>query len=182
MNIDEVNNEYFEWMFHMMCDGRYAEGISYRKLLVQLHDTTFTCHLKSDKNRIYDGIDLRRRFSNESGFESDYLSSYLGEYECSVLEMMLALAIRCEETIMDNPEKGDRTGQWFWGMIISLGLGPMTDNNYDKNYVRGVLKTFLKRDYEPNGKGGLFTIRNCNHDLRTVDIWRQLCWYLDTIS
>ena len=182
MNIDEINNEYFEWMFHIVCNGRYDRDISYRKLLMRLHSTEFRCRLKEDENRVCDGIELRRRFSLESGFESDYLSSYLGENHCSVLEMILALAIRCEETIMDNPEKGNRTGQWFWGMIVSLGLGSMTDINYDADYVRDILKTFLNRDYEPNGKGGLFTIRNCNADLRRVNIWRQLCWYLDSIT
>lgn len=182
MNIDEVNNEYFEWMYHKVCYRRYADDISYRKLLMQLHSTEFIAHLKSDENRVSDGINLRRRFSEESGFEYDYLSSFLGDYNCSILEMILALAIRCEETIMDDPLKGDRTGQWFWGMIVSLGLGPMTDINYDKKYVDGILQRFINRHYEPNGKGGLFTIRNCNADLRKVDIWRQLCWYLDSIT
>ena len=182
MNIDEVNNEYFEWMYHKVCYGRYADDISYRKLLMHLHNTEFICRLKSDENRVSDGITLRRRFSEESGFEHDYLSSFLGDYECSVLEMILALAIRCEETIMDDPEKGDRTGQWFWGMINNLGLGAMIDEKFDKNYVKEIVDRFLNRDYEPDGRGGLFTIRHCEDDLRNVEIWNQLCWYLDSIS
>ena len=178
----DIANEYFEWMFSLVSDVNQPKDISYRKLLMHLHNTEFICRLKSDENRVSDGITLRRRFSEESGFEHDYLSSFLGDYECSVLEMILALAIRCEETIMDDPEKGDRTGQWFWGMIVSLGLGPMMDANYDKKYVNGVLQRFINRHYEPNGKGGLFTIRNCDTDLRKIDIWRQLCWYLDSIT
>ena len=100
---------------------------------------------------------------------------------CSVFEMMVALAQRCE-AVMDDPKIGDRTGQWFWGMIASLGLNGMSDNHYDEKYVKDVINRFLDREYEPNGKGGLFTIRNCEHDLRDVEIWYQLCWYLDTIS
>ena len=61
MNIDEVNNEYFEWMYHKVCYGRYADDISYRKLLMHLHNTEFICRLKSDENRVSDGITLRRR-------------------------------------------------------------------------------------------------------------------------
>ena len=45
-----------------------------------------------------------------------------------------------------------------------------------------VIKRFLDRDYEPNGKGGLFTIKNCRQDLRKVEIWYQLCWYLDSFT
>ena len=100
---------------------------------------------------------------------------------CSVLEMMVALAIRCEESIMDNPVYGDRTGQWFWNMIVSLGLGSMTDEMYDRDYVDNIVDRFLDRDYSPDGRGGLFTIRNCEYDLRDVEITHQLYWYLDTI-
>ena len=181
MNKDEVSNEYFEWMYHIVCNKRYSEHISYRKLFMHLHNFEFVSYIRGDENRINDGIQLRRRFSIDSGYEDNYLSSYLKE-PCSVLEMMLALAIRCEETIMDDPKKGNRTGQWFWDMVINLGLGAMTDYNYEKDYVENVLNKFVNREYEPDGRGGLFTIRNCNKDLRKIDIWCQLCWYLDNIS
>lgn len=101
---------------------------------------------------------------------------------CSVLEMMVALAIRCEESIMDDPNMGDRTGQWFWGMVVNLGLGSMTDAFYDEQVVDDILARFLNRKYEPDGKGGLFTVRHCEQDLRKVEIWHQLCWYLDSIT
>lgn len=172
---DELVNEYFEWMYDLVCGKRYAKDISYRKLLMQLHNTEFIFSIPKDKNRAEDGIDLRRRFDHY--FAETYLDG-----PCSVLEMMIALSIRCEETIMDNPNVGDRTGQWFWGMIVNLGLGSMIDSHYDKQYVDQVITRFLNREYEPNGKGGLFTIRNCQEDLRDVEIWYQLCWYLDSIT
>jgi hypothetical protein len=96
--------------------------------------------------------------------------------------MIIALAIRCEETYMDDASIGDRTGQWFWGMIRNLGLGSMVDSRFDKLYVEEVVRRFLDREYEADGTGGLFTIKNCDADLRDVEIWYQLCWYLDTIT
>ena len=57
----------------------------------------------------------------------------------------------------------------------------MVDGLFDKNYANKVIKDFLNRDYKPNGRGGLFTIKNCDHDLRDVEIWYQLNWYLDSI-
>lgn len=104
------------------------------------------------------------------------------EGPCSVLEMMAALAIRIEETIMDNPALGDRTGQWFWGMITTMGLGAMNDNNFDKKSAGNIVNTFLDRQYGSDGDGGLFRIRGVDVDLTKVDIWTQLCWYLDSIS
>jgi hypothetical protein len=100
---------------------------------------------------------------------------------CTVLEMMIALALRCEEDTMDDPLMGDRTGQWFWRMIVSLGLGAAVDGRFNPKPINAIIERFLNREYEPNGKGGLFTIKNCEYDLRTVEIWIQLCWYLDSI-
>lgn len=175
-----IDNEYFNWLYDKACGDRYPDEISYRKLLMQLHNTEFTYLLKKDENRAADGINLRHRFADDYT-AIDEADSYLTE-PCSVLEMILALAIRCEETIMDDPAYGDRATQWFWGMITNLGLGSMSDNNYDKRFVASVLKRFLNRDYEPNGRGGLFYVRNCEYDLRDIEIWVQLCWYLDTIT
>lgn len=177
---DIINNDYFNWLYAKACGDRYSDEISYRKLLTQLHDTKFTWVLNRDENRASDGINLRRRFG-EYYAPIDYAEEYLTE-PCSVLEMLLALAIRCEETIMDDPAYGDRTTQWFWGMIATLGLGDMSDDNYDKRLVTSVLRRFLNRDYEPDGRGGLFHIRNCACDLREVEIWVQLCWYLDSMN
>ena len=83
---------------------------------------------------------------------------------------------------MDDPKMGDRTGQWFWGMITNLGLGSMTDDRFDEKHVDECVDRFLYRKYERNGRGGLFTIRNCDRDLRKAEIWHQLCWYLDSIN
>jgi hypothetical protein len=57
----------------------------------------------------------------------------------------------------------------------------MTDGHYDEIYVTEVIDRFINRKYEPNGKGGLFTIRNVKEDLRDVEIWYQMCWYLNSI-
>ena len=176
---DEVANEYFEWMYDMVCGNRFADGISYRKLFSKLHSTRFKYSIRRDSNRAQDGVDLRHRFALLRGYRDIYS---LLEGPCSVLEMMLALAIRCEEQIMDNPQKGDRTSQWFFGMITNLGLGAMTDEQYDRGYVSKTIKTFLDRDYEPDGRGGLFRVRHCDCDMRTIEIWYQLCRYLDTIE
>ena len=96
--------------------------------------------------------------------------------------MMVALAMHCELHIMDNPEIGDRTANWFWGMIRSLGLSPYDDNHFNYQDVENVVDRFLNRDYEPTGKGGLFTVTSRPEDLRSVEIWYQMCWYLDQLD
>lgn len=177
---DKLRNEYFEWLYELVCSDRFAKTISYRKLIMLLHDTEFTHIIPKDANRAEDGVDLRYRFTLARGYDIN-TDRYL-DGPCTVLEMMVALAIRCEETIMDNPNMGDRTGQWFWGMISNLGLGAMTDDRFNKKRATDIITRFLNREYEANGKGGLFTVRHSDRDLRDVEIWYQLCWYLDSIT
>ena len=177
---DTINDEYFEWLFDLVCDGRFSKETSYRKLLMFLHNTPFRYSILRDENRAHDGIDLRRRFSLLQSHDGEYFAEYL-DGPCSVLEMMIGLAIRCEEAFMDDTKYGNRTAQWFWEMINNLGLGSMIDIRFNKLVATDIIQRFLDRDYEPDGKGGLFTIKHCNRDLRNVEIWYQMCWYLDSI-
>lgn len=161
-----------------MCEDRFARSISYRQLLTFLHDTEFTYFIPYDENRAADGVSLRYRYCLIHGCED---LEYCLSGPCSVLEMMVALALRCEEN-MDNPEKGNRTGQWFWSMITNLGLGSMSDDNFNEWLVHDVIARFLDRDYEPDGRGGLFRVRGWHRDMRTTEIWHQLLAYMNTIE
>lgn len=181
MTRDEVINEYFEWMCELVSERPYSKRCSYRKLLSLLYGIDFTYTIEMDGNRADDGINLRYRFGYERGYEDYIIASYLDDRACSVLEMMVALSKRCEESIMDDPDIGDRTGRWFWGMIENLGLGSSFDNVFDKDYVITRIDIFLNREYGRDGDGGLFTVNHPKRDLRTVEIWYQLCWYLDEI-
>ena len=122
------------------------------------------------------GVGLRYRYSIY--VKRDDVIDILNE-PCSVLEMVLALAIRCEDTIMANVRYGDRTTQWFWSMIKNLGLSYMTDERFNKDEAIRIIYKFMERQYEPNGRGGLFYMPDRNEDLTQIDIWTQLCWYLD---
>lgn len=175
-----VENDYFEWMYDLVCAGRYEEPNSYRKLLTHLHNVNFTYRIRSDADRAHDGVNLRHRFAHRNrDYCYDYVTRSL-DGPCSILEMMIALAIRCEDT-MDDTKYGDRTGQWFWKMINNLGLGAMVDYRFDEIYVEKVIDNFLNRKYDPDGRGGLFMIRGCNTDMRKLSIWMQMCYFLDAI-
>lgn len=181
MNRHEINNLYFQWLYDWVCKDRFHQDISYKKLLMHLHSTEFTYAIKRDQNRAEDGINMRYRFAKTAGLNEpvSFIMDCL-DGPCSVFEMMLALANRCEEDYMDDPAFGDRTVQWFWGMIANLNLGSMIDTRYDKRYVDEVLYNFLHRKYDRDGRGGLFRVRNCPEDMRKIEIWYQMCYYLDT--
>ncbi|MCF8018154.1 MAG: hypothetical protein K9L62_02025 [Vallitaleaceae bacterium] len=176
MTKPELDNLYFDWMVHKIRD---RQTHLYKKLLATLHETTFTWLIDLDENRFIDGQELRYRFAYDTGLDYHMVDSLIEKDPCSVLEMMVALALRCEEQIMDNPAKGDRISVWFWAMISSLNLESMTDRRYNLNYVQSILNQFLHRQYNPDGSGGLFTVRFAKQDMRNVEIWYQACMYLN---
>lgn len=173
----KICDKYFEWLVGIVAPDK--SNNHFERLFAQLHNTPFYYTIPLDRNRAYDGRDLRYRFSVIYGYNKLALDNL--PHICSVFEMMVALSIRCEEYITSDPAYGDRTSQWFWGMISSLGLNGMYDANYNEDYVSSVITRFLNREYSPDGKGGLFTIKHCEFDVRDVQIWRQLMRYLDSV-
>lgn len=175
---DQIINDYFEWLWNFTkCRGHSQN----RKIITLLHNIEFRYSIPMDANREEDGIDLRYRFITEVGIPKNYQEVYAYlDGPCSVLEMMIALAIRCEESIMDDPDIGDRTSEWFWLMMKNLGLDYMSDRKFDRDTAEEKISIFLDRKYKRNGEGGLFVV-NGRRDLRKVEIWYQMCWYLDTI-
>ena len=178
MTKDELINRYFDWMYQLVVDDRYSK--SYRKLFFRLHDTEFTYTIPMDGNRAEDGINLRYRFGCEQNCSDAMIAAFLDDRPCSILEMMTALAIRCEEHLMDNPDIGNRTGKWFWDMVESLGLASMDDRHFDRVFVDRTLREFLEREYARNGEGGLFTVNN-GRDMRTTEIWYQMNYHLSEV-
>ena len=170
---------YFQWLCKSVSNTPKTGHEAFNKLLAQLFDRSFTATYSPDIDRIMDGLQLRIIFAEETNVDPRELNEEL-QY-CSVLEVMVALAKRCEASIMSNYSVGDRTGQWFWGMVASLGLGRMNDLDYDPQFVDTQLTRLIKREYQPNGEGGLFTVFSTNDDMRTLSIWTQLNLYLNEL-
>lgn len=175
----DLNSEYFEWLCSLVRDSKPVKRVSYKHLMIYLHHTAFIYINAMDSNRYTDGIDLRYRFGYETGIDESIIASCLDNNPCSVFEMMIALAFRCEEQIMVNPMFGLMSGRWFWKMISNLGLDEMYDSNYDEDMVNSIIYRFLNRGYGPNGEGNLVYMPNCPEDLRTMDIWYQMMRYLN---
>lgn len=178
---DDITQDYYEWLVSLIHANKYPEEYGYDKLLRHLHDIDFRYILERDQSRAEDGEYLRYRYAISEGYEDSYEEIMdILHGPCSVLELMIALAIRCEGD-MDDALFGNRTGQWFWNMVVNLGLGTMSDQRYDRQKVVEIIDRFLDREYEPDGRGGLFTLKDCNYDLRKIEIWYQMCWYLDEL-
>lgn len=163
---------YFERLCGVIGNSAYRirDTFRYGRLLWQLHNTEFVPMLTMDNNRIYDAYELRRSLG--------YTDT---THPVCMYEMMVALAQRLETDIMHGTSVKDRTNEWFWRMIDSLGLSEMDDEKYDSVFVEHTLQRFMNRTYSPNGEGGLFTISNPNVDMRKEEIWYQAGLYLTNV-
>lgn len=173
-----IEQEYFDWMYDLVCPSNDSN----HSLLTHLNSVDFTYTIPMDGNRASDGIALRYRFGDKFGYDQREVTTFLDVRPCSVLEMMVALALRCEEHIMGDWESEDRTYQWFNIMLENLGLANMTDYDYDPEVVDHALYILLNRKYRRDGSNGaLFVVKHPRQDLRAVEIWYQMNWYLSTI-
>lgn len=171
----ELHDRFYNWIISKVYRPEYDS------LFRALWNAEFVAVMELDNNRLYDGIDLRYRFATENNIPLSLVDIELDYECCSVLEMMVALALRIEETIMSDDDYGDRTSTWFWMMVKSLGLYYCTNENFQDEFVNSTISRFINRDYDSNGNGGLFTVSRPDRDLRYVEIWYQMCMFLDDI-
>lgn len=169
-------DEYYDWLLEKVTDTDFNPS-RYFTLMRLLYNTEFTWTVPGDENRAADGLTLREEFAKDMGYSSFDVRVVLNR-PCSVLEMIIALACRMENQIMEDLFIGPRFGRWVMTMITSLGLRYETEGYFDNNYVDYIIQSFLKREYEEDGDGSLFRIHNHAIDMRKEEIWAQMNWYL----
>ena len=176
MTDNKLMNQYFKWLVSFVCDARHKEG--YSIVLHELFNREFIWLIDYDENLAIYGLEMRDKFLASSETYRKMYDIYGGfDQNCTILEMMVALAIIIEERVMTNYEE-NRTSEWFWGMMTSLGLINYDDMSYDEEEVDEILEKFLYRKYQKNGVGGLFTIKNGDKNMCKIDIWLQINAFL----
>lgn len=176
-----LEKRYFKWMINIAIPDS-IERENYLYLLDALNSSIFHFSIPMDENRMRDGIDLRYRFAYENGYSNEEISEIFNRHKsCSMLEMMLALAIKGDERILFDYETGSKADYIFKIMLDSLNLLGMTNDYFDPLYFDHTIDRLLNRDYNFDGSGGLFTVPNPRKDMRLVDIWYQMNWYLQEL-
>ena len=176
-----LEENYIRWLIKRIREPG-IDWSEYTDLLYFLYSTDFTWFetnpsIAMDRNRAMDGVDLRRTYDDDHG---THIELYLRECrkECSVLEMMIALAIRIEDDVMWEGGR-HRYGYWFMKMLENLGLDRYTDSYGRLNQASIAVNHWLRREYGSDGKWCMF----CNPKNKTVilslfpenlEIWRQV--------
>lgn len=176
MCVAKEKHDYFEWLCSRV--GVDTDSTSYWLLARDLFSKEFYSLIEHDENRSYDGLALREEYG--SIYDED--EETFMDTDCTVLEMLIALAERMSDELY-NPETGykDAPGL-FWELIDNLGLSVYSDDIYveiDGTYNCGmIIDCFLNREYAYNGEGGLFPLKNPLGDQREVEIWYQMHEYM----
>lgn len=169
-----LDERYLSWLYSQVANVKTrARNRTYWSLFRQLHETIFVALVSHDENRAADCRDLRYEFLAEIEDEDGNPEWTRGP--ASMLELLIVLS-RFLAFEMDDPAK-----LWFWHLVEELGLERYHDRNYDDHISEEVSETLSRviwRTYEPDGKGGLFPLRDPKEDQRKVELWYQLNAYL----
>jgi len=150
-------DEYYTWLCDMV--GVNQEDNSYWLLLNTIHRRTFNFSVPNDDNRAADGLELREQFLSEHTYGINELN--MGP--CTMLEMLIGLATRCEY-IMDSKSMAE----WFWIMLDNADLSRFTDDRFvDLDGLPAInhrLDRIVDRTYHKTGVGGLFPLHHHKKD------------------
>lgn len=172
----ELERDYYNWLTAKIPGWRDA----YPELISRLYATPFRVTLLQDENRVADGLSLRSRYAWEKGLDRLAQDILKACRPCGILELMLAMSIRCEEEYLASPSEDEPLGSaWFGPMVHSLGLAHQTGPFYDEHSVDLTLRMFMDHQYRPDGFGSLFWIRGTTEDLRKMELWRQMMLWIE---
>lgn len=140
----------------------------------QMYVKEYTWFVPNDDNRVQDGKDLRDEFLATQGIDEVDRGWY--DLGCSMLEMLIALSRRL------SFEADQKTaGEWFGILLQNIGLDRCNDKRMTvemEQHIDEVMQCVIYRQYSPTGEGGLFPLRNPQHDQREVEVWYQMSAYL----
>ena len=156
---------YFEWLVSKIGDGK-IDHLRMR-ILRKLYFMPFYYNIPNDAHRYEEAVCLRDQYSYETGIMCDY------EGPCNVLELLVSLAKMVSEDVLGTFYHENRTFEWFWMMIDNLGLLSVRPAEVER-----IVKKWVDRDFEFDGRGSPFPLRDPPEDQRTVEIWKQICNYI----
>lgn len=164
-----TNNKYFAWLLKQVNADKDSTNLELYKFL---YYRDFEWVMEQDANRAKDGEELRFRYMESCGIQPFELPEL--QTPCSVLEMLVALAKRCDFQTSTSYES-DYSSVWFKRMIKNLGLNRPY---FDSQRTDEILTNWMNRAYSKDGKGNIFYIPNYDGDMRTMEIWYQMCSYI----
>ncbi len=158
-------HKYLIWLENQITPDRDR---MYTDLFSALFEKEFIWITPNDDNRIADAMDIRCEFFRRHGALTR---------ACSVLEVIIGISRR-----MSFAAGGD-SDRWAWQLIANLELGRMTGHigRVRAEHIDEILERFIWRLYKPDGTGGLFPLAWPKADQRKIELWYQMCAYIEEL-
>lgn len=146
-------------------------------------------HISLDINRIYDGLKLRTLYMEE--MDADYIEGLPsdGDMAVGVLEVLAALSCRIDDEYLYDGQK--HSGWLLWKMLDNLNLlncddfslanrEPKQKDRYRTgySYIKDILDYWMNRNFEPDGYGSPFPLKNPLRNQKNVQLWDQAIAYV----
>lgn len=159
---------YFQWLLNKV------NGQDMILVCRYLHTRDFYWTVPYDSNREFAGKNLRVDWECRDNFFNDY--SHLDSGPASCFEVLVGIAIAMENQLWDPNMPELSKENFFHEMLRNLGLDDIRDHY---NIMANIVDKWLDRDYEPNGKGGIFPLDNPFGDQTQIEIWDQMTQYIN---
>lgn len=175
-----VLRDYRRWLVSLVDDEIGTLAYDYSQLMGFLNDISFRWSIRLDEDRATDGVSMRGIYDYEFGRGQLSVEEELEDVPCSVLEMLVALSLRCyDEYLSGFDEDIASPHKVFYDMITNLGLEKETDDVFSFDFCVKKVEVFLDRTYEKDGYGNIFRVNPKNLDCRKTEIWWQMMRYVD---
>lgn len=148
------------------------------RLARYLHSLPFDWKLDRDENRMYDGLDMRKEFEEDTG-DTAYVNDEWGVDSCTMLEFFVGFAHRLSRDMFTEIDcQGlvsamlDNLGMWEYDDIKMCDEDMVPTTYFDE-----IMDDLSHNRYSADGEGGLFPLKEPFDDMRKVEMWRQASWW-----
>lgn len=170
-----LNDKYFRWLLAIL-GFKNPATCGYISMLSYMYSRDFKLTdpiVGHDDNRLNDGFDLRALYSNNF---TDPEFPPIFEEPVSVLEVLVAFAVRIDDDVMYNGSL--HASKWFFIMVDNLGMTGFKDEYLGIDWViddeEQIIDIWMSRQYGPDGKGSIFPVKYTTFDQRNLEMWYQM--------
>lgn len=171
--MDELWDDYLQYL---LWRGNLERLTRYGRLFEILHHMEFRYIIERDENRDADGADLRDGYDVPNDYSVEEDEAFMAHWT-SVLEVLLALAIRVDDEYIGDPSE-EHPEKFFMEMIKNLGLDIFKGNRYREDDVHRIVDKWLDRGFARNGVGSPFPLHHSRRDQRRLEMWDQMQAYI----
>lgn len=163
-----MNSSYFISLVNMI------DGKDYIHLLKILNKEHFYPSHYMDENRVQEVKETLRELIPFPP-KTDYVS---------IFEILVLLARKYEDICKKYGEP-DRTATYFWTIMVNCGLNRFDDLYFKENKeiclltIKEFCTKFNTRTYGRDGTGSPFPLKHPPYDMRKVELFYQLNYYIN---